>query len=561
MTWGLALLACVSKDEPGDTGTGTQTADSGDTQEELPIDADEDGFSAEEDCDDEDATVYPGAPELCGDGRRTDCERISEDGLVTLDGTQGFDDLQAALDAASEGSELLLCAGVHAGPFVASQPVTLRASGEVVLSGANAGSTLTVPGGSALYGLSLRDGDGDMGGALRVTSAGTLHLEDCRLSGSRARLGGGLALAPATAATLVRTTIEDNEAMENGGGVYVPEDASLDLSDSSAVQGNRASGAGGGVCLVDASLVGGVVSGNTVQDDPISPTPAGSGGGGVWTQGVCTITAAEISGNAAPQGAGVMTMGAELSLVDVSVHDNTTGPDGAGGGLSASDALVQLLGTTEIFSNQAGYGGGASIGTTTWVGGRVYDNEVEGDGGGLYLGESTVSEVVIESNSAVSGGGLFVSSASTLLGVTVSANEAKNSGGGVALSPEPELGGPTRIEDSSVAGNVSELGGGLYVGQAVEVLRTAVTGNEAFMGGGVYVSDSEVQLEALSVLRNTADLGGGAWVGGALVAAQVDFGMDADDNAVSDIEAGGSYTDFGADTSLECNRDGCMLLP
>ncbi|MCB9743623.1 MAG: putative metal-binding motif-containing protein [Alphaproteobacteria bacterium] len=39
-------------------------------------DADYDGFSRQDDCDDEDATVYPGAPDLPADGIDADCDGV-----------------------------------------------------------------------------------------------------------------------------------------------------------------------------------------------------------------------------------------------------------------------------------------------------------------------------------------------------------------------------------------------------------------------------------------------------------------------------------------------------
>jgi len=41
----------------------------------CPIDNDDDGYDSDEDCDDNDASVYPGAPELC-DGKDNDCDGI-----------------------------------------------------------------------------------------------------------------------------------------------------------------------------------------------------------------------------------------------------------------------------------------------------------------------------------------------------------------------------------------------------------------------------------------------------------------------------------------------------
>ena len=113
-----AFTACGDKDDPeptdseeeeDDSATEDSTiSDSEDSEDSALADNDGDGALADEDCDDDDATVYPGAPETC-DGRDEDCdgsvdEDAGEERYHDADG-DGYGDLSAVRRdcVASEG--------------------------------------------------------------------------------------------------------------------------------------------------------------------------------------------------------------------------------------------------------------------------------------------------------------------------------------------------------------------------------------------------------------------------------------------------------------------------
>ena len=98
-------------DDTGPTGsddTGVDTddsGDSGDSGDTGPEDSDGDGYSADEDCDDSDATVNPGAEETPYDGVDNDCDESTLDDDLDEDGfgeADDCDDLEEAINPDAE---------------------------------------------------------------------------------------------------------------------------------------------------------------------------------------------------------------------------------------------------------------------------------------------------------------------------------------------------------------------------------------------------------------------------------------------------------------------------
>lgn len=266
-----------------------------------PADADQDGFTVEEDCDDADASTYPGAAELC-DGRDNDCNGDVDDIPAQADLCDGLDnDCDGAVDedevalfeapdgglvdhsaevlGATEDEPLLLeladpgelrvCGGEPRYlRLLLSASVEVRAideTVETVLSAGTAGGSVVTAEGDAsvsvsLENLTLRDGVGSC--------------EIPKVSGILA--GGGVCCRGGMALHLTKVSLVENrggaEPSQGRGGGLFSYGCSVAVEDSQ-ITGNQASKGGGGIYAYGSE----VVLTRTVLDGNESPGGGGSG--------------------------------------------------------------------------------------------------------------------------------------------------------------------------------------------------------------------------------------------------------------------------------------------
>lgn len=534
------------------------------------------------------------------------CPTSAGPGGVLLGGSQQFDNLQRALDAAEPGDELLLCPGTYEGNFLASVPVRIVAVEDhtvTVLTGlSDFAPTLTLPGGSEIVGLTVRSG----GGGVVLSSPGTLRIEASRITGNRAEHGAGLVVAEDSLVTLVGSEITDNVAGTGGGGVWVRPGSTLELTEGSFVSFNRAGEFGGGVWLQDAHLVGGVVSDNVLvwshDSAPRKDPESGEvlvegeafGGSGVALSGTGSVTDTEIAWNTG-QGGGLSLCRGTGTFADVWVHHNDalTLTPGAGGGLGVALGAAVHEGNTRFEHNTARFGGGAWVLGGSIAGGSFAANHADGDGGGGAVTDGTVTGARFTDNtSSAAAGGLSLSNGD-LVDVVLRGNTSQTSGGGLATR------GRVRLERVHVEGNRAELGGGIFMTahqqpSTSEIVDSAIAGNDALNGGGVYVwshwwvpltlevtsstiagntaaqrggglwTDGAVHVSGGAITANTAASGGGAYVdtAGSLAITGTDLGVEQGENTPDDVATpSAAYVGYGANASLTCDGAACAPSP
>ncbi len=518
-------------------------------------DADDDGYGApgtsvlscdggagvadnDDDCDDDNPELNPGADEICNGGYDDDCDPDSlETGMI---GTRGFSSLNDALVAAVDGDTIELCEGSH-------YTKAVIVDRDVTISGAGGDRTMsTLDGGVAGDGAMLIVDGGDLtlehvtvinanDGALAALTigGGDITIDDCLFLANDSPDNGG-AIA-GTTITITNSDFVDNTG-NNGGAVYASSPGVLTITDST-FDGNEADTDGGGFYTSAAATLTGVTF---TANEALNYGGGGAASGG---QAFLTLAGTTFSGNTAVSG-GALVM---------------TGASGTADVATTFDANLAI---STGFDNS--YGGGlyvlANGNDVTWSGGlftaNVNDSENFAAGGGVTLDASSAvgagggsieaSDIVADSNVTIEPGGF-------------------NTGGGIWMA-----GAPITLSDTVTTNNISNYGGGTSInttaGGLITLERVEFRWNTGGFAGATDVYDANASLVDCVVEENIGGVGFGAIMvdlDGTLDVTSSDFGEGATDNSPFDVYVNNvpkrSY-DFGADATFSCEYDTGMCL-
>ncbi len=453
-------------------------------------------------------------------------------------------------------------------------------AGSITIDAGGNGRVLTIGEGAnlvSLRDLTLTGGVADVGGAVLITSGGTVTLDNVNVigndavgdaaeeggggifnrSGSLNILGGSFRNNTASGASgsggglfsqsgdvvIRRTEFTGNVANRAGGGIELGT-GSLVLSDVmlgglSAAAGNVAGpagsaspGNGGGLHVTG----GDAFTSITISNSQILSNVAASEGGGLWNQAGVRMTVSgqtTIAGNRAAGasntegGGGIFNNGGTLLISDSDVRNNAATGDAGGGGGIASDGGTVSIDSSLIAGNFAagpnGSGGGLlAIGTAQL---NVIETEISGNvasraGGGIELATDPT-----------------MTTALTLIGVALNENNAgvvdneataaaPGNGGGLHVTGQ----GNSLIIDSDVSGNqAAREGGGLWNDSGTMTIENTSVGFNIASGdaaddggGGIFNNGGNVMVNDSVIVSNTADgasgSGGGVFSLGGQVA-------------------------------------------
>ncbi|QDT30334.1 putative outer membrane protein PmpI precursor [Gimesia panareensis] len=420
-----------------------------------------------------DGTVDIGAVEFDAFSLVVDTLSDEDDG----DYSAGQLSLREAVRLANQrfGADTITFAGTLAGQMIylngellISDSLTIEGdiTDQIIIDAGHNGRVFTVDDGTdalidvSLQGLTLTHGEAERGGAI-------LNFEDLSLSNS---------------------TISENEASDNGGGIY-HADGRLTIT-SSLFLHNLAGKSGGGIFNDNRDL--------NISDSRFQQNVAQRHGGGIynitgvvgfefheplfsdpysllWTYppadsystfySVTTIAHTSFVGNEAGNGGGLYSAShferptyedyfnqqRDAGQAQIPETDSSAPNHHAEAGTSLSGVTFQ--------TNRANRGGGVylAFGEMILSDSLISENTAEGYGGGLYNhGKLTVVNSTISGNQASEGGGLFnMSGQSSLTGSTLANNTATTTGGGLSTSA-----GSVILENCTISGNHAGTSGG-----------------------------------------------------------------------------------------------------
>lgn len=484
------LVACGNAKEPQRTPTPT-----------APIDADGDGSPAEEDCDDADPTVFPGADELCGGGDE-DCDGEVDEADAVDAGTWFFDDdgdgygnqmqpqracvqpadtIETGGDCNDADSAIhpdateIPCngvaescngdGGVRVPEDVASIQLAVdaaEAGGYVCVgSGSWTGARITRP--VHLVGVdgadaTIIDGNDRNPGLIVAGAPGTI-IEGISFDNGQDTFGAGLRIQQSDGVRVQSCRFSNNEALADGGALSIEESDDLVLT-TNVFERNEARGNGGAIRILDSS-------GTTFTNNTISRNTADDKGGGLWLLRASDtlLTGAELQNNSADQGGALAAQDGSGLFVDVLTVSNNEATS-TGGGISLSGETNARLSELTIRSNSAETGSGVTIRDTTVAIETVSfsDHRVSTFGGSLLLRSGaivTVTDSTFDQGSADGSGGAVAvreDGSLTVSGSVFSTNFG-GSGGAIALLDT----GAVAVSDASFTNNeAASIGAALY---------------------------------------------------------------------------------------------------
>ncbi len=217
---------------------------------------------------------------------------------VAADGSGDYTTIQAAVNAATDGDEILVAPGTYTSSdyYVVNmkgKPITIRATGtpeETILDGEDARHVVRCVNGEGpdtiIEGFTITGGSGHYDGGCISCDSSSPTITGCTITGGSAYDGGGI-YCWGSSPTITDCTISDNTA-GSGGGIYCTSSSDPTITDCT-ISDNTANYGGGIDCWGSSPTI----TGCTISDN----TAISGGGISVASTPIPSLTDTVVCGN------------------------------------------------------------------------------------------------------------------------------------------------------------------------------------------------------------------------------------------------------------------------
>ena len=252
------------------------------------------------------------------------------------------------------------------------------------------------------------------GGGVTGTVGETLILTSTTIKGNISTspgsgLGGGIALDDGSAISMTNSHVDGNSAAAGvigvGGGIYIHGGSGSVTIKNSTVNNNSAYTQGGGIAdLSDGDLI--------ITNSQINNNHSGDGGGGglvTDSSGLVTVANSSISGNTTVgQGGGMFVLvQPQLTITKSNISNNSATDNG--GGIWSDESEYVISCSTFANNTTSGEGGAICGAAAIQVTGSVFNHNVANGIGGAFVqdqsGDIVISGSTFTKNASLTGEG------------------------------------------------------------------------------------------------------------------------------------------------------------
>ena len=269
--------------------------------------------------------------------------------------------------------------------------------------------------------------------------------------------------------------IQNGDVNGRGGGIDIENCSSVTIHNNIVTNNTARGDWGGGIAVIDSSVT---ITSNTIQNNQCVGNNSYGGGISFYENCTGTVSGNTITGNTAGSGGGGMMIdGANLSIANNQINNNTV-TSGSGGGLYISDCTsLTITGNTisnNILSSESRLGAGIMCSNSTV---QIRRNFIQNNRGADW------------------GGGINIYNADGfIVNNVISGNQANQNGGGVICAQISNA----QIINNTIVNNTASSGGGVYIesSSTATATNTIVRGNSSpqlWDAGAFAVTYSDIQ--------------------------------------------------------------------